>query len=803
VLRSIFTALVLFAAAPSTPAQVGAPPQADASERLILAPAWLDLVLNEVRRQTILVQLSGGDVWASAEDLERAGLELEGGDRIDHQGRSLVSLRSLAPAVTFTVDEAALALHVTAAQRVLGRTRLDLRVLQRPPDLVTREAPSAYLNWAARADGDGARTATSELGISAGAGLLVSGATLDSTNGPVRGLTTGYWDDSSRLLRVSAGDIQLMPGDPLGGTALVLGGSIGRELSLDPYLLRSPQPRTSVFSSTPATLEVWVDDTLVRRTQVVPGTIDLENIPANAGMSQIRTVLRDAFGREESASTYALVGSSILLPGLVDWGASAGVRRKAFGTESFSYGGPLAMARVRAGVDRLLTLGARAEAGDGLAGGGASAALATPVGEIEAAAAASRDGGESGAALFAAWRKTGRAVSAVAQLRWDSGRFANASMPASVDRPVLRASVAGALPVTRRLSLLGELAGERRRDTEDTARGTLRLTWSSSSGVHAGVSASRSLESTGPGAFSLLVTMSIPMAGRATASVQGAAGTRSGYAQVGLGRSLRNGPGVGYRLAARGGDGAFASGELQAQNGWGRVDLEHQEIDPATGARSSYSAAQVASGLVLIDGRVFPTRPVEGSYALVDVGAPGVRVALQGQEVGRTGSRGEVLVTGLTPYLANRLSIRDSDLPLDYRVDEVDRIVAPRPHGGTVERFRIAQLRAVAGTIVLDLAGRDVPPEWGEIAVELAGRREVSPIGSGGTFWLDGIPAGIHQALVRWEGRLCRFSFEVGAEAGVIDLGKVRCDQMLVQERGSPAGADPALAGARAAAATP
>lgn len=749
----------------------------------VLSPAWLDLVVNSVNKGTVLAQLSGDDVWLAAEDLEAAGLRVEGGTRVERSGRSLVSLASLRSQLTFTLDEVNVAVRIVAARTVLGTTRLDLARFRPPPDLLRREPASAYLNWALTGDSERRRAGHGELGVAVGPGLLLSGMTVDRENGAVRGLTTAYWDDRARLVRWTAGDLVAPPADPLGGTGLVLGGSVARDLALDPYLLQQPYPRTSVFSATPALLEVWVDDALVRRVQVQPGTVDLENLPVNVGLSEVRTVLRDPFGREVSASTFALLGSSNLAPGLVDWGVALGATRRNFATRSFDYGGPLGQAHLRAGLTDVLTVGGRLEGGDGLVSGGGTVALATPVAELEATAAASVDAGEPGAAVTIAARRLGRRASLVGQLRWDSGRYANGSLDAGTDRALVRGLVSGTLGLTDRLSLIGELAAERRRDLGHDGRAVARLTLGLPRGFLASLSVSRSYSDVAPPATEVLASIAMVLRGGTVAEVQGGTGSggASEFSQVSVTRSAPAGPGLGYRVAARGGDGSLLDAEARGQTGFGRAEVIHSETDPWNAARTRYTWGQVSSGIVLLDGRLFATQPVEGAYALVRVeDAPGVEVYLQGQDMGRTDRHGDLLVTGLQPYQGNRISIRDSDLPLDFRVDEVERTIAPRERGGSIERFRVARELSVTGRLVLDLDGKEVPPEFGELSVELPGRRAVSPIGHGGAFWLEGITEGAHDALVKWEGNLCRFVFDVPKDAaGVLDLGTVRCVQML------------------------
>src|SRR6266545_4765140 len=93
--------------------------QAPPSQRAILG-----LVVNEIDKGEILVVLRGDDVWASIDALERAGVRGFAGRRETIAGGPMVELRSLAPDVTFAVDEAALVLRITAAPAFLATTMI-------------------------------------------------------------------------------------------------------------------------------------------------------------------------------------------------------------------------------------------------------------------------------------------------------------------------------------------------------------------------------------------------------------------------------------------------------------------------------------------------------------------------------------------------------------------------------------------------------------------------------------------------------------------------------------------------------
>ena len=64
----------------------------------------------------------------------------------------------------------------------------------------------------------------------------------------------------------------------------------------------------------------------------------------------------------------------------------------------------------------------------------------------------------------------------------------------------------------------------------------------------------------------------------------------------------------------------------------------------------------------------------------------------------------------------------------------------------------------------------------GDFAVKNRGGELTSPIGADGTFELEGLTTGEHEAEIRYKGQRCRFTFEAKEGDGpLVDLGLLRC----------------------------
>jgi outer membrane usher protein len=253
------------------------------------------------------------------------------------------------------------------------------------------------------------------------------------------------------------------------------------------------------------------------------------------------------------------------------------------------------------------------------------------------------------------------------------------------------------------------------------------------------------------------------------------------------GRSLGREDGVGFRVHAAG-DGASSSldGIVQGQTSFGQADLEATRA----GGETSYRA-RVAGGVVLIDRHLFLSRPTDGAYALVSTGSmPGIGVTADNTFVGSTGRDGKLLVVDLHPYYANRLAIRESDVPADHELGRTARFVAPPLRGGAVVTFELRRIAAVAGQLGVPMHGTVERPRNGDVSAIVDGELRTSPVTEDGRFFLERMPPGKHVLQAVWSGGSCRAVVTLPDPAPpVFDAGELRC----IPDTLDPSGRIPSL----------
>lgn len=730
--------------------------------------AILEFRVNAESKGEADVILRGEDVLARVKDLQSVGMVVIDGRKETIAGESYVSLRSLAPSLTFGINDSDLSFDLTLVPEVFGAHVLSGRDY-RPAKLEHREDTSAFVNYAVNANDFKKVSAFSEIGLTVKNALVYNSVSRKLNGDIVRGLTNVTLSDRNVNVRTMIGD-RLVNSDFLGSSITMGGLSYYREFGLDPYFIRNPGLNYSGAVATPSTLDVYANGRLVRRVPLPPGQFQLNDLPVPTGSNNARFVIRDAFGRErELGSQFFYFTSGLLKPRLHDFSYNVGSRRDDLANKSWSYDSPVFLGHHRYGFSDAVTAGVRMEGGRSLVSGGPSVSFLLPVGEMEVTTAASNEHGRPGGAAFLGYSYIDRRFSLGSSVKVQSESYATTSLSYKKARSWLESGVYVAFPVTDQttINLRYAFADSAQNGMEHRAQwftGT-RLTQNLTFITGTSFDLKGGRHSLGLNAG---LSFNLGEVGGAV-SFQHDDDTK-GKGTLDFRKSLPIGPGYGYGLQAT------SQGDLdsvfQYQTSFGRYEANYNRLDGQNGSRLS-----AAGGLALIDGGVQFTRPVQDSFALIKVpGLAGVKGYLNNLEVGSTDANGRLFVPNLLSYYGNNLGISKKDLPFNYNVEATDKIVSAPYRGGAVVEFPALRIQRVLGKTVIESGGKITIPKYGQLTVTGQGQSSESPLGNDGEFYFENLTSGRYQAQIDTKNLTCDFALQIPASNDEsIELGTLRC----------------------------
>lgn len=731
------------------------------------------LEVNRVIKGDVIVLVRGEDVLIPLEDLVNAGLREIGGRREISQGIEHVSLRSLAPNITFQRDDANLVLRLQVEAAQLPQTVIDFNPRNEPPGIRYSQPLSAYLNYSIFWDNFEQLTAAGEVAISFGGNALTSTLRLTPDGNLQRGLTTFTLDHRRHLTTLTLGDA-FINSDLLGGGGLWGGIVWERNFGLSPYLIRQPAFDFRGEVTTPSRAEIYLNKGLIRQVTLPPGPFILKNLPAFGGFNQLRTVVTDVEGNQQVFSRNVVRSSTLLRPGLSDFIVAAGAKRENFGTDNFSYGNQVQfLAAYRQGILNNLTLGARLEGNGDLWNAGLNLSTAIPVGTLDVAAAVSTTEGKWGSGVAVSYNYPGRQLAFGGGVRLLSGNYVSTGLALGDDRPQLEGFANVTLSLGSRVTISGQYFFTHPRDQGVRQQATLLAQVQLRRNLSLYLQGSRFCAGGDQPVDQVSVTFNYFLNKAVTINTGWQQQRNQEGFFLNISRSLPVGVGYGYQgQLFQTNEQVFASGRLFYNAPWGRYQIGYTQAGD-----TGYAQVVAEGGLVTIGGQVFATRPVQGSFALVDVpNVAGVRTYLDNQEIGRTNRRGKILVPGLLPYYGNALRIEDQDIPINFAIGRTELLIAPPFRGGAIARFDVRPSRNYVGRVVILRGSERIIPNLGQLTLNRNGEKIVSPLSPRGEFYFDTLEAGTYPAEVAYEQLSCTFQLTLPASDNLFtDVGEVSC----------------------------
>jgi outer membrane usher protein len=415
-------------------------------------------------------------------------------------------------------------------------------------------------------------------------------------------------------------------------------------------------------------------------------------------------------------------------------------------------------------------MGGRLESQRNLISGGPSAVWVTRFGQFAGGAAISHADSASGHAYSGSYAYSSPLFGFSIYSRRASDNYANLSLLPSADRPLKQLTATAGFNILKTLASI-EVS---RLDFRDSARAS-RVAITLSKALRGGVNVAGTLgrqHVLGRDVKEAYLSLTYTISHNTLASSSFSSFDQQRTEELHVQRALPTGPGWGYEADGR--------RTLGTSIGTGTVDyrstIAQMELAGASGAGTSGITGQLSGGILEVGNSVHFSLPIQQGFAIVHVGVPNVRVYGSNLLLGRTNAAGDLVVPNLIGYYANDIRIDDTDIPIDYKIEQTERTISLPVGAGAIIDFGVKRVHGVTGNVKLESQGTTTIPAYGTARVRFGTTEFTSPIGEGGEFYFDQVAVGSNVMDVDYGPRHCTISFTVrGTNEPVENVGTIIC----------------------------
>lgn len=597
------------------------------------------------------------------------------------------------------------------------------------------------------------------------------------------------YDDPPRLLRYSLGDLSY-PTAGFQSFQSLLGLTVARNFSLQPYRITQPLGQTSFFLKGPSKVEVLVNGQPVRTLQLPAGPQNLRDFQFANGANDVNLRITDDVGRVETLQLSYFFDYSLLAQGEQEFAYSLGLpARLAEGGPEYEARFPGFSAFHRFGLTDRLTAGLNLQGDGDEQMLGANAIWATRYGTFQPDAAVSQVPGVGwDYAMRLAYRYADPAVMGGSSFSLAAGytgeHFASLGNLAPSNSAAWLFSANYSQPLPWRMSAgLGGTYQLSRGGQRDSSGVNLFLGKQFGRGVALNLNLARNELSTGQTELRAFLSLTFFFPGHG----QTVRFTEDTYTETSRAdwqyTSMDPAGGWGANLGAqRQRDDYTGVGGVRYTGSRAEASLSHDVTTPASSTDNvdNRTSGRFGTALVYAGGQFALSRPVQDSFVIV-VPHP----ELAGQKIGVDRVRdnytaeadwlGPAVLPSLSSYQVRKVAVDAPDLPLGYELGPGEYTVLPTYKSGTVLRVGTGAMVLLRG--VLELAdGTPVSLQAGEIASLTEPKMKAIEVFTNrkGKFMAEGLKPGAFELRPFADPEATvRFAIPKG-KAGLYDIGSLR-----------------------------
>lgn len=326
----------------------------------------LQIIVNEYDIRKIFYVLKDNNIfYISLANAKLLNLNIPSDNVYKIKNEDYIRLNSV-PGIKIDYDQVNLILYIYAKSDSFNLLKNNADNFFRKK--VWPEDSGAFLNYDTNLRVDKVNSRTSgemlgELGVfnSLGFGSLdfiakYLGNNSQRKNNLTRLNTSWVIDNNLDMSRVEIGDSISSAAD-WGGVVRFGGIKFSRNFSTQPRFITFPTPLVTGSAAVPTNLDIFVNDTLVRRQEITQGPFEIAGLSTISGQGNMTVVTKDVLGRETRVVVPYYTSQSLLKPGLSDYSFELGVLRHDFSIKNFKYKDVFASGSYKLGINNYWTSG--------------------------------------------------------------------------------------------------------------------------------------------------------------------------------------------------------------------------------------------------------------------------------------------------------------------------------------------------------------------------------------------------------------------------------------------------------------
>jgi len=757
----------------------------------------LYIIINGEQKGDIFSLIEEDKIFLPIDDLTNFGLKKIGGKKVVIQGKEYLLLNSWGE-VKFKLNEERAELEIIVPPKYLPETTISLHPRKRENVEIPNQN-SAFLNYRfdyTRMEDINDFFFNHELGFRIyNWSFITEGFYSDEKNKYTRLNTFAVFDDRKALTRLVLGDF-VTPSSTLSSGNPFIGISYYKNFNIDPYFIYKPAFNINTFANFRSELEIYLDNTLIRKEFVQPGSINLSDLYYYGGRKDIQIIIKDPYGRLEIYRYPFYFSDTMLKEGIREFNYSIGFMRKNYSIDSNNYTNLGFLIFERYGVNNFLNLGGRLEGvpvSEFYNLNLETAFLLNNYGILSIIPSFSIKNNLYGSSIMSSYNYQFKNFALRTSGFISSDKYSSYYKPTS--EQVQKSFNAG---VSYFIEKLGNFSIDFSHNKfKNFEKNLFNFGYSKSIKGNMNIFANFSKKYEQKDITEFFVGISIYPKKEYTLSLRYEDIESSNIETLQLSKSAPISEGYGYRVTV----------ERE------KIKQTYNSINPYFQYRTNFGVSEFdinlkngpdktleiyrishAGAIAFIGNNLGFTRPINDSFALIKTAdLEGVTVNLNGQNMGKTNKKGYLFISDLSSYYDNTLTINDKDIPFEYDILTKDFVVSPWYKSGFCLEFPIKKVFRYSGKLLGIINDKIIPLEYYIIHFEQKDSREVEKnncirlsekelptsitTGKNGEFYIEDLKPGIYRSFIIYDGNPIEFEITLPETPGFItELGDIKIE---------------------------